>query len=161
MADYHWRNKAYWALPENVRNAIDVAKMKRKHSDFYYKLNILNDKLHVYTSMFYDKAPSYEHRWYEKKKKDLEMRIQRQEEKFNEEMRLLELKIKLRKENKLKEKEDQYPGSLVNRSNSPMNKLKRTKTMVTRDGPQKRNSMWNEDIEKVQAPTNNNGLERR
>jgi len=47
------------------------------------------------------------------------MRIQRQEEKFNEEMRLLEQKIKQRKENKLKETEERYPGGLMSRKSSP------------------------------------------
>ena len=36
--DQSYKNKAYWNLPENVRNAIDLAKMKSKHSEFYYKL---------------------------------------------------------------------------------------------------------------------------
>jgi len=36
--DESYKNKAYWNLPENVRNAIDLAKMKSKHSEFYYKL---------------------------------------------------------------------------------------------------------------------------
>jgi len=54
-----WKNEQYWALPENVRNAIDVAKMKKKHSDFYYRLRLLNDKIHIYTSIFYSKVPNY------------------------------------------------------------------------------------------------------
>ena len=53
-----WKNEQYWALPENVRNAIDVAKMKKKHSDFYYRLRLLNDKIHIYTSIFYSKSVS-------------------------------------------------------------------------------------------------------
>jgi len=44
-----WKNKAYWSLPENVRAAIDLAKAKKKHSDFYYKLKVTNDKIQVYT----------------------------------------------------------------------------------------------------------------
>ena len=24
----HWKNEAYWRLPENVRNAVDLANMK-------------------------------------------------------------------------------------------------------------------------------------
>ena len=36
--DLSYRNKAYWQLPENVRNAIDLAKIKSQHSDFFYKL---------------------------------------------------------------------------------------------------------------------------
>ena len=33
-----WKNKEYYRLPENVRNAIDIAKMKSPHSEFWYKL---------------------------------------------------------------------------------------------------------------------------
>ena len=69
--DYHWRTKDYWKLPENVRNAVDGAKMKRKHSDFYYRLNILNDKLHVYTSMFYNRLPKHQEQWQKKQITDL------------------------------------------------------------------------------------------
>ena len=36
--DYSYRDAGYWALPENVRSAIDMAKMKSKHSEFYYRL---------------------------------------------------------------------------------------------------------------------------
>jgi hypothetical protein len=33
-----WKGKDYWMLPENVQNAIDIAKNKQPHSQFYYKL---------------------------------------------------------------------------------------------------------------------------
>ena len=55
-----YKNKAYWALPENVRNAIDLSKKKSKHSDFYYKMASLNDKISVYKKIFYTSAPKYE-----------------------------------------------------------------------------------------------------
>lgn len=29
-----YQNASYWALPENVRHAIDLSKKKSKHSDF-------------------------------------------------------------------------------------------------------------------------------
>ena len=54
-----WKNDQYWALPENVRKAIDMAKMKKKHSDFYYRLRLLNDKIHIFTDIFYSKVPQY------------------------------------------------------------------------------------------------------
>ena len=54
---YNWQNDQYWTLPENVRKAIDVAKLKRKNSEFYYKLKLLNDKIHIFTSIFYSKMP--------------------------------------------------------------------------------------------------------
>ena len=60
----HWKNRQYWALPENVRHAIDTAQLKKKHSDFYYRLRLLNDKIHIFTSIFYNKVPSYQRNWY-------------------------------------------------------------------------------------------------
>jgi hypothetical protein len=48
-----YKNSAYWALPENVRHAIDLSKKKSKHSDFYNKLSELNDKIKVYKKVFY------------------------------------------------------------------------------------------------------------
>ena len=57
--DDSYKNKSYWNLPENVRNAIDVAKSKSRHSEFYYKLQNLNDKIYVFRSIFYNKVPSY------------------------------------------------------------------------------------------------------
>lgn len=42
-----------------MRNAIDVAKLKKKHSDFYYRLRLLNDKIHIFTNIFYNKVPLY------------------------------------------------------------------------------------------------------
>jgi len=58
-----------------VRNAIDVAKMKKKHSDFYYRLRLLNDKIHVFTSIFYHKVPGYQKKWLDKKRKELEEKL--------------------------------------------------------------------------------------
>jgi len=55
----YWRNEGYWRLPENVRNAIDIAKMKSKHSEFWYKLEILNDKIFIFRSMFYSRMPAF------------------------------------------------------------------------------------------------------
>lgn len=46
-SDY-WKNSSYWRLPENVRAAIDTAKLKEKHTDFWYRLETLNDKIHIY-----------------------------------------------------------------------------------------------------------------
>lgn len=33
-----WKDSNYYSLPENVRNAIDIAEMKSAHSNFWYKL---------------------------------------------------------------------------------------------------------------------------
>ena len=54
-----WRTEQYWTLPENVRNAIDKAKSKKTNSDFYYRLKEMNEKLHIFTQVFYKKMPGY------------------------------------------------------------------------------------------------------
>ena len=92
-----WKNEQYWQLPENVRNAIDVAKMKKKHSDFYYRLRLLNDKIHIYTHMFYSKVPNYQKNWYELKKKILEEKLLKQKQLFEEEMKEIEKKNRFKK----------------------------------------------------------------
>ena len=82
-----WKDEKYWALPANVRNAIDMAQMKKKHSDFYYRLRVLTDKIHVFTSIFYNKMPTYQVKWIEKKKKDLEEKLKKQRLQFQDEVR--------------------------------------------------------------------------
>ena len=79
---YEWRNSQYWALPENVRNAIDVAQMKKKHSNFYYRLRLLNDKIAVFTSIFYNNVPKYQQKWYQQKQKMLQEQLQREKFQF-------------------------------------------------------------------------------
>ena len=64
----NYKNKAYWSLPENVRNAIDLSKKKSKHSDFYSKLNSLNDKIGVYKRIFYTNTPKFEVKYREQKR---------------------------------------------------------------------------------------------
>ena len=71
-SQYNWQNDQYWQLPENVRKAIDIAKLKRKNSEFYYKLKLLNDKIHIFTSIFYSKMPNFQKQFYLKKKLELE-----------------------------------------------------------------------------------------
>jgi hypothetical protein len=44
----NYKNEAYWRLPENVRHAVDIAKTKSKHSEFWYRLETLNDKIFVF-----------------------------------------------------------------------------------------------------------------
>lgn len=56
---YPWQNEKYWKLPENVRNAIDIAELKQKHTEFWRRLETLNDKIYVFRSVFYTKMPSY------------------------------------------------------------------------------------------------------
>ena len=59
-AKQNYKNSHYWSLPENVRQAIDTAKRNTKHSDFYGRLRSLNDKIGVYKTLFYTKAPAFE-----------------------------------------------------------------------------------------------------
>jgi hypothetical protein len=59
-AKVNYKNSSYWALPDNVRHAIDCARKKSKHSDFYNRLRSLNDKIGVYKKVFYTKTPKYE-----------------------------------------------------------------------------------------------------
>mmetsp|Transcript_22929 Transcript_22929/g.35324 ORF Transcript_22929/g.35324 Transcript_22929/m.35324 type:complete len:83 (+) Transcript_22929:633-881(+) len=75
--------------------------MKKRHSDFYYRLRLLNDKIHIFTSIFYNKVPNYQKNWYEKKKKMLEDKLQQQKDEFEEELKQMDKKIKNRKEQNL------------------------------------------------------------
>jgi hypothetical protein len=75
----NYKNEAYWALPENVRQAIDTAKKKSKHSDFYNRLRSLNDKIGVYKKIFYTKTPKYEQVYQERKRKRLEALMRKEQ----------------------------------------------------------------------------------
>jgi len=56
----YWRkDRNYLSLPENVRHAIEVSQLKAKHSDFYYKLKGLNEKISTYKEIFYDRVPKF------------------------------------------------------------------------------------------------------
>ena len=54
------RGAQYNSLPANVRHAIDVGKQKAKHSEFYYRLKGLNERIYTYKGIFYDKVPAYQ-----------------------------------------------------------------------------------------------------
>ena len=62
-----------------MRQAIDTARRKAKHSDFHGRLRSLTDKIGVYRKLFYTKAPAFERRFYEKKRQRLEA-LMRQEQ---------------------------------------------------------------------------------
>lgn len=62
-----WKDSHYYALPENVRNAIDISNIKSKHSQFYYRLQNLNDKIFVFNSLFYQNLPNFERVFMKKK----------------------------------------------------------------------------------------------
>ena len=46
--DLTYQNEQYWKLPENVRDAIDKAKLKNQKSEFYYKLKDLKRNIKKY-----------------------------------------------------------------------------------------------------------------
>ena len=62
-----------------MRQAIDTARRKAKHSDFHGRLRSLTDKIGVYRKLFYTKAPAFERRFYERKRQRLEA-LMRQEQ---------------------------------------------------------------------------------
>jgi hypothetical protein len=90
----HWRNEAYWRLPENVRNAVDLANMKNKHTAFCQRLESLNDKIFVFRDVFYGRVPAYQKAFYEKKRKELEEELRLEKEKFEKEMNAATTKCK-------------------------------------------------------------------
>ena len=83
----NWKDAAYYRLPENVRKAIDVAKLKSHHTEFWYKLQNLNDKLHVYKGLFMTKMPAHQQAYYEKKQKEMEERLREEKKKAEAEMK--------------------------------------------------------------------------
>lgn len=81
-----WRTEEYWKLPENVRKAIDTANMKSKHSQFYDKLQSLNDKIYVFKDVFYTRIPTYQANYLEKKRIALEQKVKNEKRKFKRDM---------------------------------------------------------------------------
>jgi|APCry1669189369_1035219.scaffolds.fasta_scaffold88864_1 hypothetical protein len=45
-------------LPEHVRYAIQMSKLRAKHSPFYYRMKDLNSKIYVYKHLF-NKVPGF------------------------------------------------------------------------------------------------------
>ena len=60
FVDLGYQNQQYWALPENVRHAIDLHKKKSKRTDFCNQLDILNEKINLYKILLYHRTPRYE-----------------------------------------------------------------------------------------------------
>ena len=95
-----WQTEAYWKLSENRRHAIDRAKMKAKHSDFWYKLQTLNDKIVVFRSMYYEKMTLNEKHFLIRKQKAVEREKEKKKQdkidalKLKEEMDVMKLAIK-------------------------------------------------------------------
>lgn len=53
-------NNEYDTLPENVKKAINVGKLKAKHSQFYYRMKDLNHKITIFKQIFDTRMPSYQ-----------------------------------------------------------------------------------------------------
>lgn len=94
--DNSYKNAAYWQLPENVRKAIDLAKMKSQHSAFYYQLQTLNDKILVFRNIFYNKMPNYQKAFLQKKQEKLEVSLREQKKMFKEHIQSIEEKMNKR-----------------------------------------------------------------
>ena len=91
-----YKNEHYWKLPENVRHAIDLAKQKSQHTDFWYRLQTLNDKIFVFRNMFYSKAPAYQQAFYEKKRKEMEEKLRLEKIEYEKKMQAILKKQKRR-----------------------------------------------------------------
>lgn len=50
-------------LPKNVQDAILLAHNKKKHSDFFYRLRDVNNKVQIFTHLFYGKVQFHEKIW--------------------------------------------------------------------------------------------------
>mmetsp|Transcript_39262 Transcript_39262/g.59922 ORF Transcript_39262/g.59922 Transcript_39262/m.59922 type:complete len:194 (+) Transcript_39262:352-933(+) len=109
--DETYKNQAYWTLPENVRKAIDVAKQKSQHSDFYYRLQNLNDKIFVFRTIFYNRIPNFQKTFNEKKKKEQEIELRRQREIYEEDLKQIQIRIQ-KKKSKRESAGSQFSGLL-------------------------------------------------
>ena len=47
-------------MSDNAKKVVEASMRRQKHSDFYYKLNELTHKLHVFTDNFKPRVPKYE-----------------------------------------------------------------------------------------------------
>ena len=54
------QTERFRCLPEQVRAAIELSHQKQKHSEFYYRLRGLNERIKIYKENFYEKVPSYQ-----------------------------------------------------------------------------------------------------
>ena len=91
--DIQFKNKEYYNLPENVRNAIDMAKLKNNKSEFYYKLSNLNEKILLFRSIYYSKVPNFHLSFLEKKKKALKEKLAKEKEQMKREYEELNHKL--------------------------------------------------------------------
>lgn len=71
-----------------------MAKLKSKHSDFWYRLQTMNDKLFVFRSVFYGAVPQYQRVFLEKKQKALEDKLKEEKALFEKEMNAMSSKAR-------------------------------------------------------------------
>lgn len=71
-----------------------MAKLKSKHSDFWYRLQTMNDKLFVFRSVFYGAVPQYQRVFLEKKRKALEDKLKEEKALFEKEMNAMSSKAR-------------------------------------------------------------------
>lgn len=96
QAGFFVRDRRFYNLPRNVRDAIENGKQKAKHSDFYYRLKNLNEKISIYKKIFYGKVPQYQKTYMLKKIGEKQIKQKKDREIFEKEVVSMKLnKIKL------------------------------------------------------------------
>jgi hypothetical protein len=55
----HTRKNRILHLDENLTNAVELRQNKSKHSDFFFKLHELKERIQVYNEVFRSKVPRY------------------------------------------------------------------------------------------------------
>ena len=62
-----WKQtEEYKNLTPNLKRIVEESKRKQKHSDFYYKLCDVANKVHVFTDTFHTRIPNFEKKWRDK-----------------------------------------------------------------------------------------------
>lgn len=59
MCTYRTQDTEFMRKHANIKHAKMIRKLKAKHSEFYWQLISLNDKINIYKSIFYSKQPRY------------------------------------------------------------------------------------------------------
>ena len=73
-------------MPKHVQDAIVNGKKKAKHSEFYYKLRGLNEKINLYTKLFYNRVPAYQRAYMQKRVMEKQEKQRREREAFEKEL---------------------------------------------------------------------------
>ena len=95
---YYLKSRHFHLLPENVRAAVALGQEKAKHSEFYYKMKELTDKIAVYKKIFDNRVPAWQRQYNKKKLQQTELLQEKERELFKKEMEQLnKKKLKLKK----------------------------------------------------------------